>query len=475
MRPLSLRGKLAAITFAISSVCLSLLIADRFVASRRSLHEPLKARGQALAEVVAYLAQKSLKAGDDAALDDTFQEFLELPRVAYVALRSPDGALSRYAARPGAGPDKWAAETSDGGYYRATAAIGSRDAGPGSVEIGIGTEGMREAVAALLWRGAAIAGFAAILLAGLSWWLGRALGRRLCRLAEAAERMRMGEAFPPLPKDAGSDEVSKLTASLRRLHKQLESEHEQRVRLEKAKDRWSSMLVHDLKNPLTVIDCTLRAAKGGDLLTPEWRQKLLPMARLCMRRIDNMVEDLLHVSKLEAAQVPLNKDRISVPCFIRECGEENAVLTQGSGRRWRLELPDSLSEEWIYADWALLRRLVGNLVSNALQNSPRGSTVTLGARSPGPDGRMVEFYVKDEGPGVPPELREKIFRPFESFASDAAGVGLGLAFCRMAAERHSGKVNVAFEDGRGSEFSIVLPALRQERPEEPERAVRAGR
>jgi len=110
------------------------------------------------------------------------------------------------------------------------------------------------------------------------------------------------------------------------------------------------------------------------------------------------------------------------------------------------------------ADRALLRRVFGNLLQNALVHGSGPVTLRLNARRD-PDG--VLFTVADDGPGIPPEYHELIFRKFETVKLQTAprvrGSGLGLAFCKLAVDAHGGRIWVQSTEGQGSQFHILLP------------------
>jgi len=110
----------------------------------------------------------------------------------------------------------------------------------------------------------------------------------------------------------------------------------------------------------------------------------------------------------------------------------------------------------VLADRGLLRRILGNLLGNAVRHGGAGVTVTLSARVR--DGE-VRLTVRDDGPGVPAEAREEIFHRYTRLpGSDRSGSGLGLAFCRLATEAQGGRVQLETATGEGAAFHVELPA-----------------
>ena len=118
----------------------------------------------------------------------------------------------------------------------------------------------------------------------------------------------------------------------------------------------------------------------------------------------------------------------------------------------------------MYADGELLRRILQNLIDNAVRHGPAGGTVRLMARRADDDG--VEIRVVDEGTGIPVEMRQSIFEKYTRIegrpdARDATGRGLGLAFCRLAVQAQGGRISVEENEPRGSVFTVWLPGERR--------------
>jgi signal transduction histidine kinase len=119
-----------------------------------------------------------------------------------------------------------------------------------------------------------------------------------------------------------------------------------------------------------------------------------------------------------------------------------------------MQIESSLPLVWVDAD--MIRRVVINLLENAVKFSPTDSDVQVGARRL--EGQ-VEVWVQDHGPGIPPENRERIFNKFTRLqgANTPKGLGLGLAFCRLAVQAHGGKIWVESQPEQGSRFVLTLP------------------
>jgi signal transduction histidine kinase len=248
----------------------------------------------------------------------------------------------------------------------------------------------------------------------------------------------------------------KTHVALRRASIELNESYRRLSTLEKLRDDLVHMVVHDMRSPLTVLSghlALLRESAEGTLL-PEAAEDLR-MAERSARTLSRMVNDLLDVSRLETHKLPIHASEHDLSAIVEEVCAELGTLDRG--RTIRLELP---GPHVVSCDMSLMKRVIENLVGNAIKHTPAGVgfTVTL---LPGSDSTRVE--VKDQGAGVPVEARERIFEKFETLAARTQqrydSVGLGLAFCKLAVEAHGGRIGVVPGEARGSVFFFELPTL----------------
>lgn len=244
--------------------------------------------------------------------------------------------------------------------------------------------------------------------------------------------------------------------------------------LEKMRDDLLKMMVHDLKSPLTGVLATLEMVGDGDFgPVPEGPLGALGEAQSKAEELLALIDDLLEVARIEERGVALRPEPLEPARLLADTARDWAVRFTAAGARAEVDAaPDAPA---FLADRALLRRVLNNLLENALTHAapPLGGAgarplaVRLSVR--GADGGVL-FTVADNGPGVASEYRELIFRKFESVklpgASRARGSGLGLAFCRLVVEAHGGHVWVQSEAGQGAAFHVQLPLA----PEPPARA-----
>jgi signal transduction histidine kinase len=150
----------------------------------------------------------------------------------------------------------------------------------------------------------------------------------------------------------------------------------------------------------------------------------------------------------------LNLSQASIGALVAEAVEEIHPTAEAKGQLLRMELPPRLPTLEIDVD--MIRRVLINLLENAIKYTRSGDQITV--RTSSRDGELV-VSVADSGPGIPGEDLEKIFDKFTRVTKDdrPKGLGLGLAFCRLAVEAHGGEIWVESEEGKGSTFSFSLP------------------
>ena len=237
-----------------------------------------------------------------------------------------------------------------------------------------------------------------------------------------------------------SDQLVERNQALERLHR------EQRELTE--------FIVHDLKNPVTVVNLNLAWIRGR-LKDNADVQEALQSAQEGSALIQKMVEDLLMVGRLEQNDVPLRMERVDVGELLERI--RRAHTCEADTRRVELS---SMAESGltVCADSSLLRRVLENLVQNSLEYTPVHGRISLVAQHRA----GVEIAVSNTGRAIPLEARGRIFEKFrrEPTASPAPGhAGLGLYFCKCAMEAHGGSVSVAETLEWPTKFVLHLPAV----------------
>jgi signal transduction histidine kinase len=255
-----------------------------------------------------------------------------------------------------------------------------------------------------------------------------------------------------------------LTEALRQRQAELEQRNadleEANARLREAdiwKENLTSMLVHDLKNPLGVVQGTMIYFKGtlGDHLG-EKQGQLLESALISADRALKLVSAILDVRRLEEGRMPLELGPVRPADAVQTCVDELHPLIAMHGLTLTTHVPPELPP--VRADYSALIRIIGNLIDNAIKFTPPGGEITLRAAQ---TTEGMRFSVSDTGHGIPPEQHERIFEKFAQAGIRAegqrGGVGLGLTFCKLAVEAHQGRIWVKSNQGMGATFHFILP------------------
>ncbi|MBK9795943.1 MAG: hybrid sensor histidine kinase/response regulator [Holophagaceae bacterium] len=243
---------------------------------------------------------------------------------------------------------------------------------------------------------------------------------------------------------------------LKRLQAEVQAERDNLLDLQKQREQLFEFIVHDLKNPLSAIQMGLDLLDGTQGAAS---QNQVHRLRDTARYMGRMIQNILDIGRAEQVGLELRKTRFGLAGWL--AGLQQEVESQAQSRQHRLswECPEELEVE---ADAEVLQRLLLNLIDNALKYSPNGSQTRIVARS---DGNSVRLEVRDQGDGIPEAMREQIFGKFvrldERSTDLRSGSGLGLAFCRMAAEAHEGRIWVEDNDPKGSVFALEIPRTRR--------------
>jgi signal transduction histidine kinase len=234
--------------------------------------------------------------------------------------------------------------------------------------------------------------------------------------------------------------------------------------LEKMRDDLMKMIVHDLKTPLTSVLATMEMLLEGDFgEVGEGPRKAVGDAEAKAEDLLALINDLLEVSRLEEAELTLDLQPIAPEALLTEIDHEWELRFQQEGAKARIDVTDDAPV--FEADKALLKRVVNNLIQNAVTHSASAVKIDLRARR---DADGVMFTVSDNGPGIPSQYHEVIFRKFERVKTPGVprtrSSGLGLAFCKLAIDAHGGRIWVqSAGDGQGSSFHFTLPLKPKER------------
>ena len=255
---------------------------------------------------------------------------------------------------------------------------------------------------------------------------------------------------------AGAMVVFRDITRLRQQERELRRINEERLLLQRRQAELSALMVHDLKSPLSTIltnvEMQIESEPHGahrDGLQRTWE---------AARRMHGMILNLLDVHLAEdGALVPKLAPVDPIGLFGEVAG---AMAARIARRQQHLEIEPAPVALTLQADAELLRRMLENLVENCLKYGPSGGTIRLGAAAT--DRGTIRLRVRDDGPGVPADAREKIFEKYAQIERGATlrerdSRGLGLRFCRLAAEVHGGRIWIEDNVPQGACFCCELP------------------
>lgn len=228
------------------------------------------------------------------------------------------------------------------------------------------------------------------------------------------------------------------------------------VALEQSREDMASMLIHDLRGPLTSVVGGIEMAQamlGENKL--DRTEHFLNMAARNGNLLLTMASSLLDIARFESGGMTLDYTLLHVAVLLEEVVDILDNTAHGAGITLTAVAEPDLPTMW--ADAAMLQRALVNLVDNALKFTPRGGEVSVFAERA--SDQTICFSVADTGPGIPEAFRQKIFEKYVQIPGQTAhirGTGLGLAFCRLVAEAHRGQIWVEPRPGGGSIFCFTI-------------------
>jgi two-component system, sensor histidine kinase and response regulator len=228
--------------------------------------------------------------------------------------------------------------------------------------------------------------------------------------------------------------------------------------LERVRDDLMKMIVHDLKTPLTSVLATLEMLADGDFGEVSTPQKVaIGDVESKSEDLLALIDDILEVARIEEANITLTLAPMAPGALLAELVHEWGHRFQQEQTTVFVSVADDAPI--FTGDKGLIKRVFSNLIQNAVTHSSRAVHLELSARRAG---HGVLFTVSDNGPGIPPEYHEVIFRKFGQVEMPRTprtrSSGLGLTFCKLVVERHRGRIWVNSSEGKGSSFYIELPS-----------------
>jgi signal transduction histidine kinase len=292
------------------------------------------------------------------------------------------------------------------------------------------------------WRPRYTLPVAVLLALTVTQVLARGMTSPLRSMTAAARAMARGD-YSRRVQATSRDEVGELARAFNRMAADLEAADRERREL-------VANVSHELRTPISALQAILENLVDG---VAEPDPATLQAALAQTERLGRLVRELLDLSRIDAGTEPLDRQDVAMAPVL-EAAVAEAAMT-GRDVRFTVDVSPPGARAW--ADGARLHQVLANLLDNAARHSPPGGTVRVMARS-GPDGLRLE--VADDGPGIAPADRDRVFDRFYRGAPAAAdgSTGLGLAIARWAVTLHGGQIALAPAGERGCRFVVDLPA-----------------
>jgi signal transduction histidine kinase len=295
--------------------------------------------------------------------------------------------------------------------------------------------------------------------------------RRLQRLERAVRKVGEGDFSARIPESTDTDEIARLERAFNTTVDQVAGRRARFVELDTLKSDFVSNVSHELRTPLTTIKALTRLLLRGELAEEKRREYLETISVECDRQID-LVLNLLDLSRIEGGVFRLSMEKVDVAEIVRSCVKAETRSAERRSHKLEIETIDKILP--VCADSKALRRVLSNLIENAIKYTPDGGFIKVFARN---DDDLVSIGVKDNGRGIPPEDLPVLFDKFHrgrpaphsaamrnatedaEFLEDAdvSGLGLGLYLGKNVIEQMNGTISVETEVGRGSTFTLHLP------------------
>ncbi len=232
----------------------------------------------------------------------------------------------------------------------------------------------------------------------------------------------------------------------------------ERKELDALREDLTSMIYHDLRSPLGNIVSSLGVLQGI-VGADEAANSILKVASHSTDRIQRLIDSLLDINRLESGQSIAEQAEVRAEDLIRAAVNDAGPSAAGRRQTVGINIVEPLPTIWVDPD--MIRRVLINLLENAIKYSKTETSIEIGAKQ---DGEAIQFWVQDQGPGIPATDHKRVFEKFARVKAGShrpSGLGIGLAFCRTAVLAHGGNIWIESEEGKGSRFIFTLPVKPQ--------------
>jgi two-component system phosphate regulon sensor histidine kinase PhoR len=226
--------------------------------------------------------------------------------------------------------------------------------------------------------------------------------------------------------------------------------------LERQREEFVANVSHELRTPLSLIKGYTETLLDGARSNPEVAERFLKIIERNSQRLDLLIQDLLTISALESGRTKVDLQPVDLHLLV----DKVLSFLQTKADNKNVKLANELPEFTVNADANRLDQVLANLVDNAIKYGRVEGNVTVGGKKMDDGG--LEIFVRDDGPGIPPEALVRVFERFyrvdKARSRDQGGTGLGLAIVKHIVQAHGGEVRCESELGQGATFYFTLPA-----------------
>jgi signal transduction histidine kinase len=301
-----------------------------------------------------------------------------------------------------------------------------------------------------LLRSAAIAlPLVLLVVAGGSWWIARHALQPIARIAEATALITADRLGDRLPAPATADEIGRLTEVLNGMFDRLQRSFGQAT-------RFTADAAHELRTPLTIMRCQVEDGLRSAATTPATEPLLVGLLEE-ITGLQKISDNLLLLARFDTGKNPLERAPLDFSALLEEAAEDAELLAAPKALKVVAEIAPGVRVD---GDAVMLRRVLLNLIDNAVKFSRAGGELKLTLRS---EGGEVVVIVGNTGPGIPEGQRAGLFERFYRSEADrnrgSGGSGLGLSLCREIMGAHGGRIGLEHSDPQWTEFGFRLPRL----------------
>ncbi|MFS1512265.1 sensor histidine kinase [Chengkuizengella sp. SCS-71B] len=274
-------------------------------------------------------------------------------------------------------------------------------------------------------------------------------------ITEQAKRISEGDFQGEVP-DIGPKEFKELSLQFNEMNKKLDESFQKIKQTESSRRELVANVSHDLRTPLASIQSFVEALQDDVIQDKNKMKEYLNTIQLESKRLGNLIDDLFHLSRLDAGADKFKPESSFIDPIIIETLQGFAIQFEEKELEISVSMPDDLPRLSLMPHKII--RVLQNLIGNAIRHSPNGSTIELSVQNL--DEKKVLVSIKDQGEGLLADEKEKIFERFyrtdKSRNRYSGGSGLGLAIAKGIIDLHGGEIGVESEDGVGSRFWFTL-------------------